>query len=92
MSDEAKILIKALNDRGFTDAYIERVLELPSRTLARVKIKGCSSALLVLLKIIHIYPWILGSAEKEFSIYPMLHAAVDAMEFINAERITDDET
>lgn len=55
-----------LNSQGITMAYIERVLELPARTLTRWKTGDFSSSAIALLRIIKTYPWIIEVAEHKF--------------------------
>ncbi len=62
-----KQILEDLNNNGMSMAYIERVFELPARTLTRWKTGDYSSSALALLKIINTFPWILEVAENRFS-------------------------
>jgi hypothetical protein len=52
---------------GYSQAAIERSLDLPQRTIARWKVNGeLSSVGMALLRIIRTYPWILDVAERKY--------------------------
>ncbi len=62
-------ILTSLNSEGYTNASMERALELPSRTLARWKNEhsiSASSAGIALMRIIRSFPWILEVAENHF--------------------------
>ncbi len=61
-----KNILDDMNKVGITMAMLERVFELPSRTLTRWKNGDFSSSTLALLRIIATYPWIIGVAENKF--------------------------
>jgi len=60
-------IIKWFSDNGVTMSYMERVLDLPIRTMARWKNGDFSAPALALLRIIGVYPWILDVAEQQYS-------------------------
>ncbi len=47
-------------------AYMERVLDLPARTMMRWKMGDCSAGALALLRIISTYPWTLDVADAQY--------------------------
>lgn len=51
---------------GLGMAHMERVLELPARTMMRWKIGDCSAGALALLRILTTYPWTLDVADAQF--------------------------
>lgn len=51
---------------GLSMAYIERALELPTRTVARWKAGDTSAAGVALLRLITMFPWLLTVAEHGF--------------------------
>jgi hypothetical protein len=59
-------MLDALSHKGIKMSYIERTLELPSRTIARWKGGELSAATLALLRIIRTFPWILEVADSRF--------------------------
>lgn len=61
-----KNIIENMNKAGITMAMLERVFELPSRTLTRWKNGDFSATTLALLRIIATYPWIIKVAENRF--------------------------
>ncbi|KJR97181.1 MAG: hypothetical protein VR65_24845 [Desulfobulbaceae bacterium BRH_c16a] len=67
---KARAVVNILNDfieNGFNLSSMERVLELPQRTLAKWKNTGKPSAAGVsLLKLIRCFPWLLEVAEQNF--------------------------
>jgi hypothetical protein len=60
-------LLDALAAAGVSMAYVERVLGLPPRTLARWKAGECSAAGLALLRLVRAFPWVLQAAAARFS-------------------------
>ncbi|MDD2336123.1 MAG: hypothetical protein PHD01_06070 [Geobacteraceae bacterium] len=56
-----------LSEHGIRMAYIERALDLPTRTVNRWRSKAASSSAIALVQIIRTYPWILEVAESGFS-------------------------
>jgi len=61
-----KNILDNMNKAGITMAMLERVFELPSRTLTRWKNGDFSASTLALLRIIATYPWIIRVAENRF--------------------------
>jgi len=61
-----KKILEDLHSNGISMALIERVFELPPRTLTRWKNGDFSSSALSLLRIIFTYPWIIEVAENKF--------------------------
>ena len=59
-------MLEALSKKGIKMSYMERALELPTRTVARWKGGELSAATLALLRIIRTFPWILEVAEAHF--------------------------
>lgn len=59
-------MLDALSHKGIKMSYMERALELPSRTIARWKGGELSAATLALLRIIRTFPWILEVAEARY--------------------------
>lgn len=55
-----------IEKNGFGMAHMERVLELPQRTMMRWKTGDCSAGALALLRIISTYPWTLDVADAQF--------------------------
>ncbi len=73
MSDLKKasmvLLLNDLNSSGLTNAYMERALGLPARTLARWKNEASlrpSAAGHALMRLIRTFPWLLQVAEAGF--------------------------
>lgn len=61
------VILDSLAKMEISMAYMERVLGLPQRTLARWKAGECSSGGIALMRIIRTYPWILDVASNKFS-------------------------
>jgi len=61
-------MLDALSQNGIKMAYMERALELPTRTIARWKGGEVSAATLALLRIIRTFPWILEVADAHFDL------------------------
>lgn len=59
-------MLDNLAHKGIKMSYMERSLELPSRTIARWKGGELSAATLALLRIIRTFPWILEVAEARY--------------------------
>ncbi len=59
-------MLDDLSDKSIKMSYMERALELPTRTIARWKGGDLSSSSLALLRIIRTYPWILEVADAQF--------------------------
>lgn len=59
-------MLQALSHNGIKMSYMERALELPTRTIARWKGGELSAATLALLRIIRTFPWILEVADAHF--------------------------
>jgi len=51
---------------GRSNAYVERALALPSRTLARWKAGECSAAGSTLLRLVATYPWLVEVADHRY--------------------------
>lgn len=63
------LLLNDLNSRGLTNAYMERALGLPARTLARWKNEASlmpSAAGHALMRLIWTFPWLLQVADAGF--------------------------
>ena len=60
-------MLNALAAQGISNAYLERALGLPTRTVARWKNGELSSSALALLRIVRTFPWILEVADNGFS-------------------------
>lgn len=64
---ELNELLDALHTLGHSDASIERSLDLPQRTLSRIRrTEHPSAATLALFRIIGTYPWVIDVAEEKF--------------------------
>lgn len=61
-----KAMVEQLEKRRITMAYMERVLGLAPRTIARWKTGEISAAGLALLRIVRTFPWILRVASARF--------------------------
>lgn len=61
-----KQILEELNDAGITMSFVERVFELPPRTLTRWKTGDFSSTSIAFLRILKTYPWITEVAEYKF--------------------------
>lgn len=59
-------ILNELSHNGIRMSYMERALELPTRTIARWKGGDLSAATLALLRIIRTFPWILEVADAHF--------------------------
>ena len=59
-------ILDRLSDLGIKIAYIERALELPSRTISRWRSGKYSASSLALLRTIRTFPWILDVADANF--------------------------
>ncbi|MFZ2171935.1 MAG: hypothetical protein WAW61_20125 [Methylococcaceae bacterium] len=59
-------MLDALSHKNIKMSYMERALELPTRTIARWKGGELSAATLALLRIIRTFPWILEVADAHF--------------------------
>ncbi|MFA5698302.1 MAG: hypothetical protein WC954_01035 [Sphaerochaeta sp.] len=62
-------ILNDLNEMGYSNALMERILGLPARTLARWKNEQSinpSAAAIALMRIIRTYPWILVVADAKF--------------------------
>lgn len=64
--ESARVILEYFGDAEISMAFIERALRLPKRTLARWKTGDISAAGIALLRIIRLYPWILGVAAMGF--------------------------
>lgn len=62
--EEINAILSFLSEKGYTAAYIERVLGLPQRTLARWKTGGYSHSATPLLRFIRTYPWLLNGSKN----------------------------
>jgi hypothetical protein len=73
------VLVNILIKHGFTSIEIERCLGLESSALTQ----SDDPALLSLLKIICLYPWMIRVAERNYDVTEarrmMCHAAIDSM-------------
>ncbi len=66
-ANSAMSILNDFAEGGYKFASMERVLELPQRTLARWKSTGNASAAgLALLRFIRLFPWLLEVADKRF--------------------------
>ncbi|HEY3801842.1 MAG TPA: hypothetical protein VGL61_04510 [Kofleriaceae bacterium] len=65
--DAVENILAFLNAHGQSQAYIERALGLPQRTLQRWKAGECSAASIALLQLVRTYPWTLEVAEARFA-------------------------
>src|SRR5438105_374791 len=61
------LMLEQLSDNGCTMAYIERSLDLPSRTIARWKAGETSAAAVAALRLITTFPWLLEVADYGFA-------------------------
>lgn len=61
------MMLDALVQRGITNAYFERSLGLPVRSVARWKKGEFTSSALALLRLVSTYPWLLDVANKDYS-------------------------
>jgi transposase-like protein len=84
---QANLVKKTLDDMnsmGITMAMLERVLELPIRTLTRWKNGDFSASALALLRILATYPWIIEVAEhkfnKKYALCSIVTAAANALQ------------
>jgi hypothetical protein len=59
-------ILNSLNGLEISNAYFERALRLPPRTLARWKNKKLSASSLALLRMVGTYPWLLEVADRDF--------------------------
>lgn len=62
-------ILKDLNEKGYTNAYMERALGLPARTLARWKNESSmspSASGSALMRFIRTFPWLLHVADCQF--------------------------
>lgn len=79
-----KSILEKLNQAHISMAMLERVLELPVRTLTRWKNGDFSSSSLALLRILITFPWIINVAEQKFdSIFArssIVKAAIQVLE------------
>jgi len=64
--ESAVVMLEYLSNLGIKMSYMERALELPTRTIARWKGGELSAATLALLRIIRTFPWILEVADAHF--------------------------
>lgn len=60
------IMLDALAQEGLSNAYLERALELPSRTIARWKNGEHSAAGVTLLRFVRTFPWLLKVSENNY--------------------------
>ena len=60
-------MLEDLGRHGITMAYIERVLDLPKRTIARWKSGSDSATGVALLRMVRTCPWMLEIAKNRFS-------------------------
>jgi len=65
-SQLVKDIIRELNDEKISMSFLERVFELPVRTLTRWKKGDFSATAIAFLRIIKTYPWIVEVAEHKF--------------------------
>lgn len=63
--DSVPAMILYLNKLGFSNGGIERALDLPMKTLEKLKDKP-PAALKVLLKILVHYPWMIDVADNKY--------------------------
>ena len=59
-------ILDYLSGLGMTNAHVERVLGLPTRTIARWKRGEFSESAVVLLRILRTYPWIMRVVDDGF--------------------------
>lgn len=59
-------MLEDLLDAGIKMSYLERTLDLPTRTVSRWKSGESSAASVALLRAIHAFPWILDVADANF--------------------------
>lgn len=78
ISQSVSLALKSLSDQGLSNAYIERALELPSRTISRWKAGEQTAATIALLRIVRTFPWVLRVAENKY------HASVVNRELLVA--------
>lgn len=93
---EAQILfvkdaIEELN-KSYSMAMLERVFELPARTLTRWKNGDFSSSGLALLRILVTYPWITDVAEHRFNSivknFALINAGIKELENISQKSLS----
>lgn len=79
VTESVCLILDRLSDEGKSNAYIERSLGLPPRTLSRWKSGGHSETAIVLLRILATFPWIVEVAKnnysKEFADYTLITQA-----------------
>ena len=66
LDESVRNMLATLTNNGNTLAYMERVLELPVRTMSRWQTGEYSASALALLRIITVFPFVLHVAEKNF--------------------------
>ena len=80
-ANHMKKILEDMNDAGISMAMLERVFELPARTLTRWKGGDFSASALALIRIIITYPWIIEVAENRFerkyANHTLIRAAVN---------------
>jgi len=59
-------MIESLKTKGITQAYFERSLRIPQRTMARWSRGEISDSAVALMKVILTFPWILEVADNDF--------------------------
>jgi len=60
-------MLDFLSEQGVSNAYFERALGLPARTVARWKNGELSASSLALLRIVRTFPWVLEVADEGFT-------------------------
>ncbi|MES2217175.1 MAG: hypothetical protein V4501_02055 [Pseudomonadota bacterium] len=79
-----KNIIDDMSNVGISMAMLERVFELPQRTLTRWKNGDFSASALALLRIIVTYPWMIGVAENRFersyASFILIKVGIDELE------------
>lgn len=59
-------ILAALSETGIKNAYLERSLGLPTRTIARWKAGDYSASMLALLRMVRTFPWLLEVADENY--------------------------
>lgn len=61
------VMLSHLEEIGLSNAYIERVFDIPARTIARWKRGERSATVVAFLRLLSTFPWLVEVAEENFS-------------------------
>ena len=82
-------ILDDLAEQGVTMAYIERVLELPKRTIDRWKNGSDSATGIALLRLVRTCPWLLDIAKESYSPATTIRVVINQAAQFVAQALSD---